>query len=342
MGTERSRIDNKMRDLFLYRILCDELWYNGRKKLLIKSPSPRVLLRSEIVYNEVYDECKDEEIYTHDDVVDMMFHDNIWTDEDDHEFELLPDKIKNFKVNLFQYIKRPMVQNHIRLQLKEAKKHYDRLFHKKHKFDYLTLEGVSNFAKFQYIISKCTFYKGKRWNWSSESMYSVLDFYYKNIISDDVIRNICKSNSWGHIWANRKDCAGLFDKSAYELTPDQSRLIYWSKLYESVYEQEDCSPKLLLEDNDLFDGWLLYKEQERKSEHAERFIKNPKIANSREIFVNANNPQMGSVREQAREILDLNSPRSRNIIKNRYARLDKEGVVRQQDFRDVQESRYER
>lgn len=96
-----------------------------------------------------------------------------------------------------------------------------------------------------------------------------------------------------------------------------------------------------MEDDDVFDGWLLARDKNMKADQA-NFIKNPKIANSQEVYVNSNIKGLGSVKEQAREISGLNTVRGQNIVRNRFQRLDKEGAVKQQQFQDVRDRQFEK
>lgn len=336
MEQNRSLLENRERDLFLYRILNDELWYNGKIKLLIKSPDLKILYRSQLVYNATYTKCIKRKLYSKEHIVEILKKNNIWTEDDDEIFEILPDRIDGFKINLFENIRRPLIQNKIKSQIESERKKYNELLNKKHKLDYLSIDGVANFAKHQYMISKCTYHNKKRWDWSSESVYNVLNYYYQNIISEEIIRDIAKNQPWNTMWSTRKICGGILRRKSTEITSDQARLFFWSQMYENAYQQDDVDPKILLSDDDLFDGWLLIKDRDKKSDNVEKSIKNPKIANSQEIFLSASTPQ------EAREIAGLNNGRAKQIIQQRFKKIQEEGSVPLHKFKDVQDRKYER
>ena len=58
METKESRIASSDRDFFLYRIINDELWYDNKVKLVIKSPSNLILLKAQDIYNKVLSRCE--------------------------------------------------------------------------------------------------------------------------------------------------------------------------------------------------------------------------------------------------------------------------------------------
>jgi len=336
MELNGSLLENRERDLFLYRILNDELWYKGKVKLLIKSPDLKTLYRAQEVYNKAYDRATNRKLYPKEYLWHTLKETGVWTDEEDEILELLPKRIENFKINMFENIRRPLIRDKIKSQIQAEKNTYETLFNKKHKLDYLSVDGVANFAKHQYIISNCTYYKRKKWTWQQESIYNLLNYYYTNIISEEMIRDIAKNQPWNTMWSTRKLCGGILRRKSSEITSDQARLFFWSQMYENAYQQDDVDPKILLKDDDLFDGWLLVKDRDKKADNTEKSIKNPKIANSQEIFLSASN------KAEAREIAGLNDGRAKQIIQQRINKVKQEGVVPIHKFQDVQDRKYER
>ena len=73
-------------------------------------------------------------------------------------------------------------------------------------------------------------------------------------------------------------------------------------------------------------------EKEKKKKEAENLINNPKIANSQEIFVMANNA------EAAKNIYDMNDPLARGTINRRNAQIDNSsGQVKFTELQDVKQ-----
>lgn len=309
----------------LYRILTGYIIYNPGIKLKIMSPNPEVRYESCLIYDKV---LKKECGITNEEMFDFMIKQNIWTEDDDHTFNLLPKNIEELKLNMFKNIHSPSSQKRFQAYLNVSKEAYNKLQVKRHSYDYITREGVAHFAKWQYIIAKSTFFKGKRWNWSKGNTYDALNIYYQSIISDDTIRKIVRSSHWDMI----KDCL----KPSMRLTQDQQRLLAWSSMYEAAYEQIDYPPKLLIENDDVFDGWVIYMGRKRNQLNPDKVIQNEKIANSREVFL------PGRTKEDFLVGDSMNSERSKQIIKDRFTKLKQEGQVEYHKFKDVQMRKFEK
>jgi len=328
-----SHLLNYEREFFLLRIITGSLPYG---KLEIRQPNIYILQRASQIYSLTYKRCLKKDIYTDKDAVEDMIIGGLWTEEDQEALEILPERIESHKVQMFENILRPTYQDKIRIHLNSCKDQYNSLLQRRHKFDYLTCEGIAHFAKWQHIISNSTYQGKKRWKWATGNKYDALDFYYKHMITEEQIRDLCKSQPWSSYWSSREACGSLFSRPSSELTQDQVRLIYWSSLYDQVYEQTENDPEKLTEDNDVFDGWLIHKSRVRKAEQKAHFIKNPKIANAQNIFIAAKD------KAEAREIQNMNTGRAKQTFLDRIKRIKQEGTVAHKDFADVQLSRYEK
>lgn len=315
----------------LYRILCGYITYNPGILLKIVSPSIEIRYKSCLVYDKVYSKAKNQNILSEEEVYKLMRERNIWTESDEKNFNLLPKHIEAFKLDLFNNITSPSVQNRIRPYLNRAKETYQKLLVKKHMYDYITVEGIAHFAKWQYIISKSTYRGKKRWNWGKGNTYEALNIYYSKLLSEEDIRKVARSPIWDSMFSKRD----IFGKPMIELTTDQQRLLSWSNIYQSVYEQADYPPKLLIEDDDVFDGWLLHNMKKRDQLNPEKVLPN-KIASSNEIFIKANTP------EDVALINSMNSPKAKENIKERLEILKKEGEVAYHKFKDVQMRKFEK
>tara|TARA_R110000751_G_scaffold176980_1_gene283208 strand:+ start:116 stop:496 length:381 start_codon:yes stop_codon:yes gene_type:complete len=108
-------------------------------------------------------------------------------------------------------------------------------------------------------------------------------------------------------------------------------------MYDNVYESPDSPNEKIIEDDDCLDGWFVAQkrkyEKDKKQQEVDSMIKNPKIANSQEVYVVAPDNQA------AQEIYDLNDPAARNTIRNRQAVID--GAEGEQisftEFQDVRQ-----
>jgi len=133
------------------------------------------------------------------------------------------------------------------------------------------------------------------------------------------------------MWTIGKKQGNAFGKSASELTKDQISLSSYSCMYDNVYENSDAPDEKVIEDDDCLDGWFIHQRREydkqKKKRQTEDMIKNPKIANSQEIFLMAND------QEEANKIFDVNHPAVRGIIKDRQNTI--QGAGKQIKFTEL-------
>tara|TARA_R110000824_G_scaffold301927_1_gene489852 strand:+ start:35 stop:424 length:390 start_codon:yes stop_codon:yes gene_type:complete len=91
-------------------------------------------------------------------------------------------------------------------------------------------------------------------------------------------------------------------------------------MYDNVYQSPDAPDEKIVEDDICLDGWFIAqkreREKDRKKQAADNLLTNPKIANSQEVMLMANNQQ------KAKDILDLNSPQGRAVIEARNQQID--------------------
>ena len=150
-----------------------------------------------------------------------------------------------------------------------------------------------------------------------------MDFYNSNQISSTEFRLVARSEPWRSMWNIGKKQGNAFGKPACELTKDQISLSSYSSMYDNVYESSEVPDEKVIEDDDCLDGWFIHQRREydkqKKKKQAEDMIKNPKIANSQEIFL------MAKDQEEANKIFDVNHPAVRGIIKDRENTIQNAG-----------------
>tara|TARA_Y100000385_G_C12898582_1_gene553184 strand:+ start:82 stop:555 length:474 start_codon:yes stop_codon:yes gene_type:complete len=121
------------------------------------------------------------------------------------------------------------------------------------------------------------------------------------------------------MWNTGKKISGVFEKPSSELSKDQVALCSYSSMYDNVYESSEAPSDKVIEDDDCLDGWFIHQrreyEKQKKQRETDELIKNPKIANSQEIFL------MAKDQEEANKIFDVNHPAVRSTIRNRQQKI---------------------
>jgi hypothetical protein len=138
------------------------------------------------------------------------------------------------------------------------------------------------------------------------------------------------------MWGAGKKQSGVFGKPASELTRDQVALCSYSSMYDNVYESTESPDDKVIQDDDCLDGWFIHQKREhdkqKKKKQTDDMIKNPKIANSQEVFL------MARDQEEANKIFDVNHPAVRGIIRDRQNTIQNAGKqISFTEFNDIKQ-----
>lgn len=78
-------------------------------------------------------------------------------------------------------------------------------------------------------------------------------------------RVIARSMEWRILWiSQRENLSGLFGRPVCDLTMRQVLLLYWSRVYDQVFEDPDRPDQDIIEDDEKLDVWLANKSAERE------------------------------------------------------------------------------
>lgn len=80
------------------------------------------------------------------------------------------------------------------------------------------------------------------------------------------IRAIARAPEWRYMWnAAKSNLLSLFDKPINEFNIDQRNLLYWSQVYDSVYESYERPDDSIINDDERLDKWFDDQERNRKN-----------------------------------------------------------------------------
>jgi hypothetical protein len=292
--------------------------YNNTTYKLIY-PDIQVKHSSELYAQQAYDNNKYNEWITEEEALNFLVETGLWPINGEENLKKLEKQLEDYKIELFQNFLNPKKIKSIRSTLNSLRKTIDKYNNIRHSFDNITTEGYCTTVKNQYILIHSLYDKNNSLIFSdiNNINYNLLN-NLSAIINDSTIdiktfKLIARSDIWRSYWSANKD--NLFEKSVVNWTDEQKTLVVLSKMYDNAYEHPECPPEQVIEDDDMFDGWMILqkrKSEENKSKHrTEELLKDKKLNNAREVFLVANS------QEEAQNIYNLNNVQSRNIIKER-------------------------
>ena len=305
----------------LYKILSGKtkLEIDG-KNIEVLPPSYEAVYDATLLYNKVYRRGFINGALSKDELSNYLIDRGLWSIEQEVELEKIPDQISNTKFDMYDIYTRFGDYESKRKVINYLSNRYNDLWSQKTQFDRYTIEGISTYHKFCFLI--CC---GANLNYFEPNLN--LDKLYYNYINnscgDNEIRQIAKKDDWRAYWRGIKLGYRIFGDV---LTKEQYSLISWSQFYDNVYESADCPDDTIIEDDDLLDGWCIAQKKKRKEEEKRKI--GDRYGNANEIFIPVASP------EQAAKINELNDGQAKMIRRQRENLIQKLGSVREQDMPD--------
>jgi len=326
--------ENKINSL-LYRIIKGRLRLTvGGLCLIIYEPDSDLIEESYSIYDSTYNEHYRNGDWVEDQLKEQLIDQGLWTPLDDKEIERITKEIEDVKVECFQNFFKLKELAGLKRKILNKNDQIGEILSRKHSLDHLSCENAAELARQNWLISKNTFYdNGAPANWTILNFSKIINFYKENIIEHSTVRKIARSNMWRTIWVASKKIE-LFNRAAIDLTRDQLTLCSYSNMYDAVHESPESPNEKVIEDDDCLDGWFISQrrkhEKDKKMQETEELIKNPKIKNSKEVFIMAKNKQ------EAESINDLNNELSKALVQQRKQTIQEKGTAKDTDFIDVQ------
>jgi hypothetical protein len=303
---------------------------NG-KEFLYLYPTLEQIAQAEEYKADLEEELKFSGFLTDAQTLSYLISLGVWDNLAEQMLEKLEHQIEDAKVAMYKYGRNKDTEK----RLKKARKSYNDLWRKRHALDANTKEGFVQSMGNQRLLMACTFLSGKSileldipaWEFN---LY--LNEYNKYSLDMRDIRIISKNDPWASIWSIGKEEA--FKKPAVELSDEQRILINVSRMYDNAYQYHEPPPQDVIDDDDRFDGWLIYIKKENNRKRAQSSLDDSlpqKIAGSQEIFLTAENE------EEAARIFELNRGADRHRILQRQQMVKQRGSVREKDLPDALE-----
>ncbi len=333
-------MDNKVLSLYLSRILSGQyifIYNNVTYKLIY--PDTNIKYEAELYAEQAYNNSKYNEWINETDIEHWLVDAGLWQYGDSQRLENLEKQIEDHKVDLFNNFLNPSRIKSIRRSLSSARSLQNRLYQLKHAFDYVTLNGYCSNVKNEFLLTHSLYDTNNNLVFKNiddnnyQQMSAVFDFINQNTIDIPIFRTIARNEIWRSSWSANKE--NIFSKQTVDWTDEQKTLVIMSKMYDSAYEHPECPPDSVIEDDDMFDGWMIIQRRESEKNKAkqrnEKMLKDKKLGNANEIFLVARS------KEEKENIYSLNDNQARFTIREREAVLSQAGgPLKDKDLPDVQ------
>ena len=298
---------------------------------------------SQYYYDKSFEAFKRQKIATVKETIDEHKKLKLWSDAKDEQLDKLEKFIKDVEEDLKETKQSSKIKK-LTLWKKFLERSFFDLLTSKNTMLANTCETLANERALSYLIYKSFYTLENASIWNSyndlikdnriELIRELINKYIElnSFFSVKDIRYIARMPYWRTRWNVCKSSAkDLFNRELLDISNEQFLLIYWSQIYDSVYEAYERPPDSIIEDDDKLDNWLKEQGEKNKRDGKQKYHAKNAPNKAGEIFQMVDgyyNDDGIFIRytEEERwkkidEIKSTNSPLVRNIRAKEEAKL---------------------
>lgn len=297
--------------------MIEEILSNSIRLGDIRIPNftPQQKADASVFAKKVYSDCYDGGSLIRDELTEILNDLGYWTQSDEEEFKQDLNHLQQMKVDYYENFNILSRATSIKKSIKLQTEAINREIARRSQFVEYTCEYASEEAFFMYLVKD----------------YSEPFFLYRKFsewkLPEDAIRDLYFDNTWKVAWSITKNPQELFGCSINYLNDNQLNLLYWSKTYDTIQQIEDAPSYAAMQDVYAVDGWMTKYNRKKEAEDKTKTIKN----NAAEVYLPVRS------RQEAREIIELNSPEARSVLKSRSKDLQKSPELNERQFSFVKQ-----
>ncbi len=326
-------MDLAKRELLLYRIFSGFVRLSIHGTVYIfKSPCAEDRYIAQEIYQEEVTSNRYENWHTKKTILKFLHEQEIFTEDDEEKLKKMEDDIEDLKHKLFTSMLNTEKSNFIRLTLQRTRQYISGLTNAKTSLDHTTIEGYASLLKTQFLTESCLYYEGgkKVEDFPSNFLEKAMSEIAGKSITQSELRELARTEPWRGYWgASGKQ--GIFEGLPINYNEDQRGLVLYSKMYDGAYEHPECPEDDVIQDDDLFDGWMIHQKKQKENTKTKKSIEssiNEKQRNAEELYV------FTPSKDDANKINDLNTPEAKARRKRRDLLLRKRGELREAELPD--------
>lgn len=339
----------------------------GEKVLLVIAPlTPKGRVFIDFIYKQSLDQAIKDGLMTEAELLKDASFRGVWTDYHQGQIKLLEDELNKIpqadkNMSKREQQKLDKLRTSIEHQLKEFRDKRANLLS-------TSAERYAEEAKVRAFLYCCAENESEQKLWPSWQAFNeerdnkLIDSMMRSALnrgpslSIKEIRAIARSGQWRHKWLAAKNIDKLWGKSVIDMTDEQTSLVYWSQVYDSVYEAYERPPQSIIDDDEALDKWL-DGQSKKADDDAKKTFNEKKFTNKRqsstarhgEIFYLAN-PDLAPVADPnlvldnsvmtKEEIAGMNTDLGNKFLAAQDRRIKAAGgYIQEEDLRHDSDSR---
>jgi hypothetical protein len=329
---EKEQLINRVASRFL---ICKL----GRETYRLYCPDKDSQYEASLIHDEVLEKAFYNGAMSQQQAVQLLIENNLWSAKLAEELETAKKNIDVLKIELYNYAYKSAETRTIRRAIQVTIDRVNELEAMKSKFDHLTAEGIASLAKTSFLICNNLFHLDKTpvKDVDNRLVEKVIGYCNKKALGEAVYRELARSEPWNSIYSAGKTGREVFDCCAVELTIEQRVLLFWTKVYHSIYESSECPHQSIIDDDWMLDGWLLKEAREREMNQKKASLEDQlgisaHVGKAAEIGVMVSSP------EDAKNLMEtMNSPEANARRRQRDKQIVEKGEVKEINLTDVRQ-----
>lgn len=313
-------MNSKDLESLLYNILSGKTYVKvDGKRFSKKFPSISLVNQLNFYEKEVCDEAVLQGSFLRESLQNILLEKGLVSLSEIEFIDNFPSKLGKYQRELYYARENPQRFRNAKNNLKMLRRKYIECTQNVNKYDSYTAEGISEYIKNTLMFLKTTYYNKKLIKYNRTVLDEIMEAYYRVHPTQDDIRELARSGLWTNMWIGLKN-NGLVFKSGVSISVEQQNLLMWTRVYESINELSDPPSQQILNDNDLFDGWMACRNNGKE---------NDKLPNHQEVFL------IAETDEDIDKINEMNSPEAKQIKRQRLEFIKEHGEAKEIDLPDV-------
>lgn len=304
------------------------------KTYIVGTPTVDVLQEAEYIYRKIYNENRFEEWLLTDNALIYLVQRKLCTLQEDEDIKTLNKSVDDKKVALYlSYFQNQEFGKKLRKELTILKSKQTKKQNIRNRLNDYTLEGFAERNKNHYIFYNVILDEyGYKLSTTFENvnitlLERIIEEYWNTYPTEIEYKEIARTEPWNSLWSINK--LGNFEI----VGNSQRNLVLYTQMYENAYRHPDCPNDKIIEDDDLFDGWMIHvrrKQDDERKNTAKEHI-DAKHPNASEIYIPA------TTNEKAAEIDSFNDASGRILKKKRARLINARGSVDNKDIMTLDE-----
>lgn len=324
----------------IFRIITGQTYFEyNTEEYLLKHPSVDIKHKAAVLYNNILNEEKYENWIREENSERIMISLGIWDNNTNEIIKRLYSRLDDIKVDLYKSWMMPSQQKSIRKNLDHIKKELNKILVIKYNFFNHTLEGYATSIKSEYLICQ-TLYKNNNLVFDFNNRSDPKSYAQFNNLSQEIdklgiqlhnMKIVARSPQWKSYWGARK-YNNLFDNTIVNWTDDQRMIYKLSQMYDNIYEHPECPEEIVINDDDMLDGWMIMQQREQNRNKKQKGVesRNKGLQNASEVFLFPQND------EEFKDIIGLNSVEGKMTIQEKMRFIEQRGEAEEYELPDVQ------